>query len=411
MSESVYKKPFLKQQSDYLKGAWNHVADQNLKGAINDLVSFGGNTIHLGVSGLSSIIRSKWDQDTLKTSEKLLPKALLFATIPVTVAAALVTVVGVSILIPPFVFAASAAGVVRSIASLIEDKKSLNNLNRKLITEDKVDYKIAKSTLSEDDKKTIATYMKSPQEIYKDLYQLRQDIIRDDGLDTEKKNHLIKQINHKIEDCFHGNFSKLNLALDEQSADSKLSLALEQKISSVNTKINDYINAESLYTDIDMRKSLKRDMQNFKKMHEHIYAQDIPLNAKRKMVEMVSQAKLKKSDIAGINAQLANHFINQQSTEQQAMLDQSFAKFINEKYPHFMADDLVVHLKSPRQMYQAIQSIHHKIPTEYRADFKKEILNRLDQAPFLLLQPASENELNPQKMIQSFLEKMVSDLH
>tara|TARA_R110002110_G_scaffold415800_1_gene656272 strand:+ start:26776 stop:28944 length:2169 start_codon:yes stop_codon:yes gene_type:complete len=403
MANSVYKKPFLKQQAEYLSDAWDAFADQDLKQAAKSLVSLGGNTLYFGMNGVGAVINSELGQDNLKTSEKIIPKILLLASIPITVSAALVTVVGVSILAPPFAFAASIAGVMRSSSAFINDKRSLDNLNRQLITTDKINSIISKAKLSVEDKNVVGVYIEQPKKIYEGLYQLRQYIIKDEQLTSDQKNKLIQQINDKIEGCFNGDYSPITMTLEDMPVEAKESI--EAKVERLNINIKDYCRAEENYHKLNIPKNIAKKIKNHKATHEHIYAQDIPSITKQKMVEMISKPKLKQSDIDGVNAQLANHFINQKSTAQQSMLDQTLAKFVSQKHSELSINEVGFYLESPRLLYKNIEEIHQKIPQEHRADYKEKILEKIEKVPSLISHSASGGTTDVMGMMESFFEE------
>jgi hypothetical protein len=376
--------PF-KETRKLIGEAFDNIADNNVKDGLSNLLKIGTNTITKPPAALSSFIKTKLKIDNLKATQKIIPYAILAVTIPITVAAMVVAVAGLSTIAPPFMVAASLAGVARSIGTFISDKRSLDNLNKQLITEDKIFKKIDNAKLSDKDKHILKKSIVLPQEIYKGLYELRQHVIENTQLTTKEKNNLIKEINEKIEEFHDKGTSTISL-----KASGSAESSITQLLAHINVKIEDLNKVKKHLSQPDFKISskLRKQIDYHKNTHEHIYAQDLPLITKDKMLSLLKESKMERSDHKEIYAQMVNHSINLHSEVQKQALDKAVVNYIKSHSKELKNDlskeQLMIlkeHLILPRLIYNQLKEMHDTLPKDKRESFRKEIFSEMEKSP------------------------------
>lgn len=367
--------------------AFDNIADNNVKDGLSNLLKIGTNTITKPPAALASFIKTKFKIDNLKATQKIIPYAILAITIPITVAAMVVAVAGLSTIAPPFMVAASLAGVARSIGTFISDKRSLDNLNKQLITEDKIFKKIDKAKLTNEDKHILKISIVLPQEIYKGLYELRQNVIENTKLATKEKNNLIKEINGKIEEFHDKGTSKSTISL---TASGSAEPSITQLLAHINVKIEDLNKVKKHLSQPDSKISskLRKQIDYHKNTHEHIHAQDLPLTTKDKMLGLLKESKMGRSDHKEIYAQMVNHSINLHSEVQKQALDKAVVNYIKSHSKDLKKDlskehlmILKEHLILPRLIYNQIKEIHDTLPKDKRESFREKIISEMEKSP------------------------------
>lgn len=401
--------PSFKKTRMLLESSWNNIADLKLIDGVKDLAAVGGNAIAASTLGVISFIKNTTDMNNLSAAQKILPYTLIAVSVPVTVAAMVVTVAGLSTIAPPFMFAASIAALVRSTGTLIADKKSLDNLNRQLITQDKLFEKIDKSKkMTEEQKQVVKDYVDLPEKIYFHLYALRQHIVENQHLTTEQKNNLIKSVNSQIENFHKGDISKIDFSgiNAELKLSEKAAYEINGRIIGINAYLERYQNAKNDYQALPLPSDLKSKVKHFKETHEHIYAQDLTPKTKQKMLELLNKPSIKRSDLKAIYAQMANHFVNTHSENQRVALDKSLVAHIRESNPTIdarQAQALELHLALPREIYHEVKKIHDNLPPEKQEAFRRTVTDNIKKhsGNLMDLVPTSINSFLQDNQIES----------
>ncbi|MCS5708676.1 hypothetical protein CC99x_007115 [Candidatus Berkiella cookevillensis] len=400
--------PSFKKTNLLLASAWDNIAERKIIDGLKDLAAVGGNAIASTAMGVTNFIKNKMNTNNMTAAQKILPFTLIAISVPVTVAAMVVTVAGLSTIAPPFMLAASVAAVVRSTGILLVDKKSLDNLNKQLITQDKLFKRIDKSKkLSDEQKHVVRNYIDLPEKIYYQLYALRQHVIENPDLSTEQKNKLIRTVNEQIENFHKGEISAIDFTAinAELKLSEKASPEIQKRISNINADLSHYKQAKDEYPKLPISSDLKSKVKHFKATHEHIYAQDLSPNTKQKMLALIEKPKMSRDDLKEVYAQMANHFVNTHSETQRAALDKTLIDYIKDSNPNIdakQAQALAQHLSLPREIFYEVKKIHDNLLPEKQEAFRREVMDNIKK------NPESLNELVPTGILAFMRENQIN---
>lgn len=400
--------PSFKKTSLLLASAWDNIAERKIIDGLKDLVAVGGNAIASTAIGVTNFIKNSMNTNDMTAAQKILPYTLIAISVPVTVAAMVVTVAGLSTIAPPFMFAASIAAMGRAVGVLAADKKSLDNLNKQLITQDKLFKRIDKSKkLSDEQKHVVRNYIDLPEKIYYQLYALRQHVIENPDLSTEQKNKLIRTVNEQIENFHKGEI----LAIDFTAINAELKLSekaspeIQKRISNINADLSHYKQAKDEYPKLPISSDLKSKIKHFKATHEHIYAQDLSPKTKQRMLALIEKPKMSRDDLKEVYAQMANHFVNTHSETQRVALDKTLIDYIKDSNPNIdakQAQALAQHLSLPREIFYEVKKIHDNLPSEKQEAFRREVIDNIKK------NPDSLNELVPTGILAFMRENQIN---
>src|SRR5690606_25620706 len=146
-----------------------------------------------------------WDQKILPTIGNVLGTAAMIMTGTVAIAA----IAGASVLLPPFMFAASCVGVFKHTTHYLEARTDRNLLRKELITSKNFQQFILKKVPQENQPAALK-YAYLPQEIYKKFYDLRNQI-NNSTLPLVEKEKLIVALYQDMQNFANGKPCQLTM--------------------------------------------------------------------------------------------------------------------------------------------------------------------------------------------------------
>ncbi|MCS5711345.1 hypothetical protein [Candidatus Berkiella aquae] len=346
-----------------IKEAFSKFTHLQLADGFSKLASLGGDIIALGITGFAGfLIADVLQNENLKTRQKILPALAyglgMFATIPLAIS----IIIGASVLIPPFIFAASCVSAVRSIGLYLEERAERKNLRKEMISTDDLIKKINKAKLSDDDKKMLEGYLKAWDPIYDMLYAARQDVITDGSLSVSKKREKVLAVNKIIED-----FYLANQAEGEQRVSQLADIAKKVELAGLQTvsrKITEFSEIGQAFEKMNLPSSLRKSMYAYQFTHEKIFSQDLPGEIKQKYIQLIEGKKIAEDDLQLLYSHIGNRFINQTPLQQVAIQDDNFEDKLKATDLNKNAvEQCKRYYLESRQVYDELMKLREQLPT------------------------------------------------
>ncbi len=336
-----------------MKNAFTDFSDLNMAEGFKNIAHTGGRFIKTGYTFLGTysvldIINNKklrWDQKILPTIGNVLGTAAMIMTGTVAIAA----IAGASVLLPPFMFAASCVGVFKHTTHYLEARTDRNLLRKELITSKNFQQFILKK-IPQENQPAALKYAYLPQEIYKKFYDLRNQI-NNSTLPLVEKEKLILALYQDMQNFANGKPCQLtiddnNLPKNIQTLKSDLSV-LWQAHDSAKNEINH----------LNLSKSTRHQLDAFKITQEKIWCQDLSVSIKENLTRLIETKKNKKRNIADLYLRMGNDYLNRHPIEQVEHQNKQLEKILI-KATVSDNDRLTVmsYLKEPREIYDTLMT-------------------------------------------------------
>ena len=382
-------------------------------GVLSELGGELGAAIIGGMTGyfLFRVLRN----ENLKPRQKILPAIGYALGIFMAVTILVVLMAGSATLIPPFMFAATVVGTIRNLANYLEERKERNNLRKENISFSDLFKKIQKHNLSDENKQKLLSYIVAPQEIYLELYQLRDSVIQSGKISTEKKNELVNTINQAIEDFYKGK-PDINIKLDLDGLPLELKTDLEAKSNALSQRLNRYRDLGVDVYHMNLSSALSKDIARHQLNQEKIYSQDLPESIKNTMQGFLENKKVSKRELNDLYLRMGNHYINTSTEYQLNTQDEQYKQRIM-KWVHNEQDlNLCVdYYSKPRNIYSTFQFLKIKVDHSYPelSTSLNDMMERFKNNPLLvenIIQDV-ENILSQTEGVNSELTHLLNELN
>ncbi len=343
------------------RNAFDQIADLRIKDGLSALTKIGGEGIAAALSfaGLYELYNTL-KNPKLKPYQKILPAIGYTLSIMVGVPAVVAFIAGSSVLLPPFLFAASVVCLVRNVGTYLEERAERNNLRKELITPNSLWKSISKAGLPKDKTTHIVNSIVGQREIYLELYALRDMIIQGGKIPIEDKHILVKNINEAIAQFAQGN--NAHLALDTKNLPDEIKKALEDESKKINGQLDKYKDSCEAVKQLDLPKSLAKSVQQFKLSQESVFSQDLPPAIKDQVMKMLMGNKVNRKELNDLYLRIGQHYLNNTAIDQLKVQDDVRAKLI----VGYVRDIKVIkdcenYYQQPRQVYGALHALQTAI--------------------------------------------------
>lgn len=349
----------------------------------------------------------KWYQKALRIS------GIALATLP-GIMLAVAFVAGASALVPPFMLAGFAGVVISDVADLISDVLQYRHLQRSLISETELRKSLDSSGLNASFKKALQAYLFNQKGMFEVLYQSQKQLMTRATQDDESR-AMLDSVNDMIEKVKKGekleidskdfqSFSKwagqnpgvfhffmdekavkelaiLKQALlnekDESQREKKQAILSEKELE-YGTRAKETALRKMVAYDTGcavfhskkkvLPKRLKDQILVYQNNHNGVYAQNLPLSVKEKIINAIEKkgAFLEKQELALMHASVLNHFLNITTSEQVHSLDSDLKQSITENLLYYTPEKdmptIEAYINGPRQIFSLLLKAKQAIP-------------------------------------------------
>ncbi|MGE3319621.1 MAG: hypothetical protein AB7I18_10040 [Candidatus Berkiella sp.] len=345
-----------------IKEAFSSFSHLELGEGFSKLAEIGGDVISFAISGLAAyLIVDVIQNENMSTRQKILPSIGYSLGILVALPLAIIIIAGGSMLIPPFMFAASCVAVVRNMATYLEERAERNNLKKELISTEELKVKIAKAHLPADTENSVNDYLGARDTLYAQLYKARSKIIKNGSLSVKEKRSKVLMLNKMLEDLYLAN--QEDPALQETQLQQMVVKLKEEGFQKLSEKVHKYQVLCHSYHQASMAPSLRKAIMLYQFSHEKIFTQDLPADTKIKLIELMEGKKIKEEDLQLLYSHLGNQFINQTPLQQIKMQDENFQRSL--KKFELSQDKISIinqHLQQPRLTYDKMIELRENLP-------------------------------------------------
>jgi hypothetical protein len=269
---------------------------------------------------------------------------------------------GASALIPPLMLSVSVAGLFRDVTFLYQ-KSELNNIRNKLISHDKLEQLIneckylKKNHAQSDMTQLVLLYTFAPQEIYAELYAVRERIMTHSSIALADKLQMVQHFNKLIEELSNKEIQDLSDVLKDKLPSDINLVRLEELVYQYRFAC-DAVDSPNKLKQINMGRDLRNKITAFKTTQNKIYSQDLPENVKKTLLKLISLDTVNQDDLQLLYAQLGNHYINRNTRDQINAQDHShnelIAKSIKNKANQNMLEKYYL---LPREIFQNLSNV------------------------------------------------------
>ncbi|MCS5711631.1 hypothetical protein [Candidatus Berkiella aquae] len=344
-----------------IKEAFNNIADLRVKDGLLAIAKVCGEGIAAAVSFAGGVeLYNILKNPNLKTRQKIFPSIGYGLSIAIGVPAVVALIAGAATLLPPFLFAASVVCVVRNVGTYLEERAERNNLRKELISYKALASKIDKVNLTEDKKTAVLNSIKGQNDLYLELYALRQNIITTSQLPFEDRERLVETVNQAIEKFSRGELD--NLEFDTQYIPQGMKKSLMEGSEKINAQLNQYKKDCDAVKEMNLPKSLLKAIETHKSSQENIYSQDLPLEIKNEMIAMLERKKVPKRELNDLYLRIGQHYLNNNSIDQLKIQDDSrkirLMTYIKDEEK---LNDAISFYQQPRAVYSALHALQTNI--------------------------------------------------
>lgn len=358
--------------TENMKNAFTCFSELNLAEGFKNITHTGGRFIKtgytfLGTYSVMDIINNKklrWDQKILPTIGNVLGTAAMLMAGTVAIAA----VAGASVLLPPFLFAASCVGVFKHTTHYLDARKDRNILRKELINSKKFQEFILKK-IPQENHSTVLKYTYLPQEIYKKFYDLRNHI-NDSVLPLAEKEKLIVALYQDMQNFANGKPCQLTIN------DSNLPKNIQTLKSDLSMLWQTHDLARNEVRNLNLSKSTQHQIDAFKITQEKIWCQDLPSSIKENLTLLIENKKNKKRQIADLYLRMGNDYLNRHPIEQVEHQNKQLEKILI-KASVSDNDRLTVmsYLKEPREIYDTLMIFKDHLKNSAKGNLIEYYLN------------------------------------
>lgn len=316
-----------------LKSAFNDVSDTRPIQGFKKIAGVCGAVIaRVGIGALNFFGLELLRNPNLSTRQKIFPAIGVTLAAITLVPSIIVSLVGISVLIPPFSIAASVTGVIRNVGMYIKERTERNNLRKVLVSEEQLKKQINKTLLEDSQKTTLIDYATKQKDLYNALYAVRKVVIEssEERLSLAEKHNLLSQINDCITSVSTGETKPLLISFTE-SVDKTLILnQLSVYVAEANKRILNYRDITEKVKNMDVPPSLQTSIESYRDMRGKIYSQDLPEKIKDSVVQLMETKKNSRKSIKEIFARIGNHYLNITPQAQKANLERNIVTSVTD---------------------------------------------------------------------------------
>ncbi|MBN9286782.1 MAG: hypothetical protein BGO43_02565 [Gammaproteobacteria bacterium 39-13] len=352
-----------------IKKSFASFVNLELAEGFGELIKAGGEF----VGGIAAAISGQLIYEVIKNSRLKTWQKVLYAsgygiTLGLSVAAAVVCIVGASLLVPPFIFIASVASTARRVIQFLSERSERINLKKELITTNELTAQINKSFKNDIHREKVLAYAFKKEELYSTLYHLRASIIKDNTIPLSLKKELIeKNINIAIENLSKGILTPV--AIDSMVTfqhKNEIQLQLER----INDKLQSYNAAKTFVENHPISEKLKKQIDRYQQAREKIVAQNLPEYIKDNIIKSLEDKKIDGAKLKQLYATVGNHYLNETQDKQLAIIDgnlyQQIDMLIKNKE---QANMMMAYYQMPRTLYDQLHSVSDMLGTQHVTDF------------------------------------------
>lgn len=330
---------------DSIKKAFDQFSELEMTEGIKSLGKSGGRFISAAFSfAKASSILDLIENDKLSWYQKILPVVGYTLAAVSMGAVAVVAIAGASALLPPFIFAAHCVGVVHQVGNYLEAKAERDILRKELITSNQFQKFMIKK-IPPENQPAVLKYSYLPQEIYKEFYELRNQI-NALNIPVDKKEEYILSLYKNMEDFAQGNPSKVSIDT------SILPKAIQQKAEHISLLLNEHESAKKTFNDLPLSKNTRKQIDVFRITQEKIWSQDLPISIKEQLIQLTDRKKNQKRLIADLYLRIGHDYLNKNAGTQLAQQNVQLEKKLTENGFSQQDKSIVMdYINQPRKIY------------------------------------------------------------